>query len=147
MRGVYAVIAAVLVGAALVAGYALAGGGDYQPTAVSDPCAERPVPRDAPLADRLVGTALDGTACELGIPREDLVLALAGAEDFGDIERREGLRRGSLEPAMREGLHRAVDRAQDDGAIGSIEAFAIDTAIDAVPLESLLRALRQIAGV
>ena len=142
-----AVAVALVAGALLVGGYAAAGGADYQPTPVSDPCERRAVPDDAPLQDRLVGSALDGAACDLGIPREDLVLALAGSRDPEVLERQQGLPPGSVEQAIRRGLDRAVDDAEDAGAINSIEAFALRTVVSNVPVDSLLRLLEELGGL
>ena len=144
MRRWAAVVVALAAGALLVGGYAAAGGTDYRPAPVSDPCARRPVPADTPLQDRLVGSALDGAACDLGIPREDLVLALAGSRDPEVLERQQGLPPGSVERAIRRGLERAVEDAEDAGAINSIVAFALRTVVSRVPVDSLLRLLEQL---
>ena len=58
-----------------------AGGGHYTPRQPTNPCTPRPTPpippRLEPLAQQIVLAGLDNTACQLGIPREQLVLDLA----------------------------------------------------------------------
>ena len=60
--------------------YLAAGGGDYEPTAVADPCAPREWRSPAGIeesAQQFALSALDGAACELGVSREALAVALA----------------------------------------------------------------------
>jgi hypothetical protein len=76
-RALIAVAAAVAV--TLVAAYAALGGGRYQPAEVSDPCALRPSLSDATLdaaGQELALGLLAGAACNLGVTREELALAL-----------------------------------------------------------------------
>ena len=77
------VLGALATSAALVIAYLLAGGGDYEPTAVADPCAPREW-RDPEgvqeAAQQFALSALDGAACELQVSRETLAVALATPE-------------------------------------------------------------------
>lgn len=76
-------LALVLVAAVLGAQIA-AGGGDFVPRRPANPCADRVAPPVEaalePLAERLVLTGLDATACALDRSRERLVLDLAAGE-------------------------------------------------------------------
>ena len=71
--------------AAVVVPYLALGGGSFEPTPVADPCE----PREQADADgvgetieRIALRAVDGVACELGVSREELVLALRSEDAF-----------------------------------------------------------------
>ena len=139
-------IAVLLVGAVLGVQVA-AGGGDYVPRRPADPCVPRPVPpiapRLQPLAEQIVLLGLDGAACQLGISRERLVLALAGT--------------GSLDPrapaALKAGLRDAVDRLDRESRLPKVSQLlpeALDqsglpgiakTIIEAIPAGAVDNAL------
>jgi hypothetical protein len=105
------VLAAVVLAAALVGVHLAAGGGDFVPRATADACtAQRPEQREP--AQRLALAVLDGAACELGVGREELLLAL--------LDRRapEGASQAQLSNALGAG----VERARREGAIGEGEA-------------------------
>ena len=88
-----------------------AGGTDYVPRKPADPCVPRPVPPIQPqmdaVAERVVLLGLDNAACQLGITRERLVLALADPH--------------SLDPrapaALKAGMLAAVDRLDREGRL------------------------------
>ncbi len=86
--------------------------------------------------------AADETACELGVSREDLVLALRSVDELEELADREGRSRDELEDALRAGLVRAVDEAQDEGLIGETTAGALTFAAERLPLGLLLSVLR-----
>ena len=103
------VLAAAVLVAAVLGVQVASGGGDFVPRRPADPCAARRFPplkpRVDPLAERLVLLGLDHAACELGLSRERLLLALA------DPAQRRAL--GPAAPAaLRRGLRRAVDDLQ-----------------------------------
>ena len=85
-----AVAAAVAVAAALVVTYLALGGASYAPAKTADPCAPREW-RDPRGLQEVFGTdrsvRLDGAACELGVSREDVVLAFAGRESLERLAR------------------------------------------------------------
>jgi hypothetical protein len=122
--------------AVLLAGELAAGALDYGHTAARDPCGEH-APRpghgvDAAL-QRIVLSGLDGAACELRMTREELVLSLSP---------RTGTRRrwdpATIQRAIRSGLRRAVDDAQERGTLGETEAEVLRAAIDRLPIRLLL---------
>ena len=80
MSARFAPLAALVASAALVGLYLALGGASYEPLDVPDPCDPRPVAelqgRDE-LTEKLALSALDGAACELQVPREDLVFVIA----------------------------------------------------------------------
>jgi hypothetical protein len=102
-------IALALALVAAVLGYQTSeGGGDFVPLAPADPCAERRIDeipsRLEPLAEQIVLTGLDEAACDLGLSRERLVLALGEPDE----------RRAIDAEAVKAGLVRGVDRLGTD---------------------------------
>ena len=138
-----------LIGAAIAASLALVitflalGGSSYAPAGVRDPCK----PRQWQKTDDLQGTAqqftlsaLDGTACELHISRETLVVALAspsGRERFADDPR--------LEDAVRAGLERAIDDGERAGAISGVVATGLRALARNAPVEQVIELIRDAA--
>ena len=105
-----AVAAAAAVSLALVAAYLALGGASYAPAKVADPCASRDWrdPGLSEVAEQIVLSALDGAACELGVTREDVVLAFENRDELerfaqehqeGDQELEELLRWASSAPS------------------------------------------------
>jgi hypothetical protein len=123
-----AVLAAVVVAAALVGVHLAAGGADFAPSATADPCAARGAPRASDGAQRLALAVLDGAGCELGVPREELLLAL--------LDRRapEGVSEAQLTNALAAG----VERARREGALGAQEAGALGLALRLGGAQALL---------
>lgn len=137
-------LSALAVGAALLGLHLSAGGAHYRPTAVADPCqarAWRQPDGAAELAEQIALSALDGAACDLGVPREELVLALESRETLRAFGRARGLDEADLEDRLRSGLHRAVADARRADAIGAVEAAILDAAVDRLPLDALLDAI------
>jgi hypothetical protein len=121
-RTITATAAAVLVSAALVAAYLALGGGDFEPTPAPQPCGRVAQSVDDGLTgtvERVGLNALAATACDLGIPRERLLLGLAGEVELGiDAQRRTD--------AFRNGLRRALDEEERAGRLGGTQAFLIE---------------------
>jgi hypothetical protein len=132
-----AALAALGVAAAVVIAFELrAGALDYGERVERDPCTARvDLPGegfDATL-QRIVLDGLDGAACELGSTREELVLSF-DADLAGDVRRD----RESLERAVRSGLLEAVDRAEERGEVGRIQALILREAVRRAPIDWLL---------
>ena len=108
---------AVAAGAAvaLVGVYLALGGASYAPAAVADPCAAREL-RDPEgfeqVAEQIVLSALDGAACELGVSREEVVLAFSSRASLERFAREHGDSTEELESLVRAGLRRALDDAE-----------------------------------
>jgi hypothetical protein len=140
-RGIQVLTATTLVTGVLLALYIGLGGASYAPTPVADPCDPREI--EAPdgleaTLQQLALSALDGAACELRIPREDLVAALADpAGRAGYLDDRE-ISDEVLESAVSGALQRAYDDAVRVGTIDGFEAFAIGEAIEYVPVALLV---------
>jgi hypothetical protein len=130
---------------AVPAAYAVAGGGDYKPKPVANPCAPRPWKAQggvSALAAQIALSATDGAACQLHVSRESLVLALASRANLEAFGRANHLDDKQIEAAMRDGLQRAVDDASRAKAIGALTAFLLGQAVQRLPLDGLLRALQ-----
>ena len=114
-------LAAVLLSAGLIAAYLALGGASYRPSPVADPCAPRQWRTPSGVAETIEQVALstaDGAACALRVPREDLVLALASRDDLSRFARSHRLSDEDTERAIRDGLVRAIDDAEQADAIG-----------------------------
>ncbi|HEY7345959.1 MAG TPA: hypothetical protein VH620_10385 [Gaiella sp.] len=138
-------VVAVAVACTLVGAYVALGGTSYEPSPVANPCAPRP-PRPTDGTGERVEVVLlaaaDGTACRLGVSREELVLALRSVDDLDALARKEGKSRDELEEALRAGLVRAVDEGESQGLIGGTTADGLRFAADHLPLGLLLSILR-----
>ena len=117
-------LALPLIAVVLVAGVlgvqVAAGGGHYVPRRPANPCAPRPIPpippQLEPLAEQVVLIGLDSAACQLGISRERLVLALADTR--------------TLDPrtpaALKAGLRDAVNRLDREGRLPKVSQLLPD---------------------
>ena len=146
----YAYLVAVGLVAAVVVPYLALGGGRYEPTPVADPCEER----ERPDADGLGGTieqialrAVDGVACELGVSREELVLALRSEEAVDAFAREQDIDRDELDAAITDGLVRAVDQAAEEGDLPSLVAPLVRRVAEGVPPWLILETLERIGGL
>jgi MFS family permease len=113
-----AVPGAAAVAALIVAGYVAVGGGSYGPQPVADPCK----PRDRPAVERtqlIALAALDGAACKLRTTREELIRDLLDGKLPKDVS----------DDELTAALDAGVDRAQREGALGSIAATALRLAL------------------
>lgn len=134
-RGTWLVVVSIAASVALSGIYLAAGGSSYAPAKTQDPCRDRPW-RDPQgiqeIAEQFSLSALDGAACQLGVPRETLARALATPESRERFTERYGIEDPELARAIRAGLLRAVDDAE---AAGALSPFL------AVPLRASLRQL------
>jgi hypothetical protein len=133
--------------AAVVVPYLALGGGSFEPTPVADPCEAR----ERPDADGLGETielialaAVDGVACELGVSREDLVLAVRSEDALTAFSEEQGIERVELERAIRDGLVQAVDDADEAGALPGFLAPVVRRAAESVPPWLVLEALERL---
>ena len=138
-------VVAILLAVGLVGAYVALGGTSYEPSPVADPCAPR-APREAEgtgeRVELVLLAAADGTACSLGVSREELVLALRSVDELDALARREGISRDDLEKALRAGLVRAVAEGESQGLIGDTTANGLRFAAEHLPLGLLLAVLR-----
>ena len=145
IRSAAVIASAVAVSAALVLAYAALGGGRYSPTPTADPCAPRDWRSPHGLQEALEQIALstaDGAACDLGVTREELVLALGSESDLDRFTEKHGVSRDEAESAIRDGLVRAIDDAEQADAIGGGTADVLRGIANRLPIGLVLAVLR-----
>jgi hypothetical protein len=133
--------------AAVVVPYLALGGGRFEPTPVADPCQTRERPDADGLAETLERIALagvDGVACELGVSREELVLALRSEDALEAFSEEQGLDQAELEQAITDGLVRAVDDAEEAGSLPGFVAPLVRRAAESVPPWLILETLESL---
>lgn len=132
---------AIVAALALVGAYLLAGGSSYTPAQTQDPCNEREW-RDPgglqEIAEQFSLSALDGAACELGVSRETLAQALATEEARERFRERYGISDLELAKAIRAGLLRAVEDAEDAGALSPLIAGPLRSTVEDIPLDQAI---------
>jgi hypothetical protein len=145
-----ALAVAAAVSAALVTVYVALGGATYAPAKAANPCAAREWRSPGgfqEVAEQIVLSALDGAACKLGVPREDLVLALASRDSLDRFAREHGITNRETEELVRSGLLRSVDDAQRAGAVGDTTASLLRLLAQNVPVDELLGLLQRLQGL
>jgi hypothetical protein len=131
-----ALVASVVASALLIGAYLALGGASYAPAEVADPCAARDWTEPAGLAEvgeQIVLSALDGAACELGVSREDVVLAFEDEDTLRAFGREHGVSADELERLARRGLARAITDAENAGALSPRLADVIRSTVNAIP--------------
>jgi hypothetical protein len=131
----------VLAALVLVGAYLAAGGSSYTPAKTQDPCKQREWTDPGSLqeiAQQFSLSAADGAACELGVSREELVRALPSEEarqrflDEYDIGTEE------FAKASRAGLLRAIEDAENAGALSPLVAGPLRSTIEQIPLDQAI---------
>ncbi len=141
MRGRVLVIGAVVASLVLVGAYLAAGGSSYEPEHVQNPCKPRPWSNPQSLgqiANQFTISALDGAACKLGVSRETLARALASPEARKRFGERFHITDAKLAEAIRAGLLRAVDDAEEAGALSPILAAPLRETLRRIPLQEAI---------
>jgi len=141
VRGRVLVIGAVVASLLLVGAYLAAGGSSYEPEQIQNPCKPRPWSNPQTLgqiANQFTNSALDGAACQLGVSREALARALATPEGRKRFTEKYGIDDEKLAKAIRAGLLRAVDDAEEAGALSPILAVPLRAALRNIPLEQAI---------
>lgn len=136
------IVISTALSALLVIAYLAAGGASYEPSQVRDPCQ----PRAWRSPDTLQGvveqftlSALDGAACELRVSRETLARALASPEARHRFAHRYGVDDAEFEAAVRAGLVRAIDDAENAGALSPLVAAPLRAVARQLPVEEAIR--------
>jgi hypothetical protein len=144
MRRAAPVLIAFAAVVAVLGIYLALGGASYEPARVADPCEPRewrdPGSLQAVL-EQVALSALDGAACDLGVAREDIVLAVRDEEALDEFTREHGISREDAERAVQEGLERAVDDAEEAGSLSGVVASLVANAIETLPPWLVLDAL------
>lgn len=140
-RGRLLVAGSAAVSLLLVGVYLAAGGASYAPAKTQNPCKPRPWHNPQSLqqiAEQFSLSALDGAACELGVSREALARALATPEGRERFAKRYGINDAKLAEAIRAGLVRAVDDAEEAGALSPLIAGPLRGAVENIPLDQAI---------
>jgi hypothetical protein len=144
------ILGSILASLLLVGAYLAAGGSSYEPEQVQDPCQPREWsdPQGlAQLANQFTNSALDGAACQLGVSREVLARALATPEGRERFRERYGIDDERLTRAIRAGLLRAVDDAEEAGALSPILAVPLRATLERIPLEQAIEIVNDAEGL
>jgi len=140
-RGFLLVVGSVVVSLILVGAYLAAGGSSYTPEKVQDPCRPRPWSNPQSLgeiANQFTVSALDGAACKLGVTREALARALATPEGRERFKEKYGITDKKLAEAVRAGLVRAIDDAEEAGALSPLIAGPLRETVQRIPLKQAI---------
>ena len=144
-RGALLIGGAIAAAAVLVIAYLAAGGSSYAPAKVQDPCQDRPW-RDPEgieqIAEQFSLSALDGAACELGVSRETLARALATPRSRDRFTERYGISDARLAEAIRAGLLRAVDDAEEAGALNPLVGVPLREVLKRIPVEEAIELIQ-----
>jgi len=149
LSGTALIVASVLASLLLVGAYLAAGGSSYEPKQVQDPCDPRPWSDPQTLgqiANQFTISALDGAACKLGVSRETLARALATPEARERFTERYDIDDEKLARAVRAGLLRAVDDAEEAGALSPLLALPLRRALEEIPLEQAIEIINDAQG-
>jgi hypothetical protein len=149
LSGRVLILASILASLLLVGAYLGAGGSSYEPKQVQDPCQPRPWsdPQNlGQIANQFTISALDGAACQLGVSRETLARALATPEARERFTKRYGIDDEKLAKAIRAGLVRAVDDAEEAGALSPLIGVPLRQALQQIPLEQAIEILNDAQG-
>jgi hypothetical protein len=144
-RGKFLFIGSIAVSLVLVLAYLAAGGSDYAPAKTQDPCKPREWRNPEGLqqiAEQFSLSALDGAACKLGVSRETLARALATEDSRQQFLDRYDISDAELARAIRAGLVRAIDDAEEAGALSPFLAAPLRQAIAAIPLDRAIELVK-----
>ncbi|HVV89637.1 MAG TPA: hypothetical protein VHB53_03995 [Solirubrobacterales bacterium] len=140
------VAGALVLSLALVGVYAAAGGASYEPVTVRNPCEPRPWHETSGgiegLAEEFSLSALDGAACRLGVSRERLARALATKEGRERFVKRFHIDDEKLARAIRAGLIRAVDDAEEQGKLSPLIGAPLRATFEHIPIEQAIELTR-----
>jgi hypothetical protein len=145
-----AIALSVAAAAALVITYLALGGASYAPAKVADPCAPRNWQEPdgvQEVGQLIVLSGLDGAACELGVSREDVVLAFESRETLERFAREHGLTDEELEELVRSNLLRGIDDAEEMDALNPTIADLLRGVVRRLPISGVLDLLDQLPGL
>jgi hypothetical protein len=144
------IVGSIVASVLLVGAYLAAGGSSYEPEKVQDPCKPRAWsdPQNlSQLANQFTNSALDGAACQLGVSREALARALATPEARERFTERYGIDDEKLARAVRAGLLRAVDDAEEAGALSPLLGVPLRETLQRIPLDQAIEIINDAEGL
>jgi hypothetical protein len=142
-------VVAIAAVAAVVLPYVALGGAAYEPTPVRDPCEQQEWQDVDGLEETLEQMALTGfarAACELGVSREELVLALRSEAALDRFAAKHGLDRDEVDRAVRDGVSQAIDEAEEAGDLSGLLAPLVRRAVEELPPHLLLEAVQRVGS-
>lgn len=145
-----ALLVASIVASLLLVGAYVAAGGPVGPDKAADPCDPRPWTDPQNLeetAQQFALSAADGAACELGVSREELTRSIPDDQAREAFMEDHGFTDSDLENALRAGLNRAVDDAENAGAIGGLPAVGLRAAIRVMPMSVMIALLENAESI
>jgi hypothetical protein len=131
---------------ALIAVELSSGATDVGTDATQDPCDPRPpFPGEGVDAtiQRIVLNGLDGAACQLGVTREELVLSFESRSGVKPIPWDDE----TIEEAVRSGMLRAVDDAEERGSLSGLVATIVREIVERAPLQWLIDGGQELADL
>jgi hypothetical protein len=139
---------ALAVAIGLIGVYLAFGGATYEPADVADPCEARDAAlvEERDLFEGIALSSLDGAACELGVSREELTLALASEEATAEFAELHDVDAEAVNDAVRAGLERAVDDAAAAGKVDGVEETILRTVAQNAPVGPAIDALQALPG-
>lgn len=149
MSGRRPLLLALAAVAAVVLPYVALGGAAYEPTPVADPCETREWADPGGLEATLEQIALTGfarAACELGVSREELVLALRSEDALDRFAAKHGVDREDVDRAVRDGLSETIDDAEDAGDLPGLLVPLVRRAVEELPPHLLLEAVQRLGS-
>lgn len=135
------VLVASIVASLLLGGAYIAAGGPVGPDGAADPCDARPWtdPQDLEeAAQQFALSAADGAACQLGVSREELTRSIADDQSREEFMAEHGFTESDLEEALRAGLNRAADDAEEAGALSGLALAGVRLAIKVMPMDVMI---------
>ena len=130
--------------------YAALGGGQFEPTPVADPCQIRDRADAEGLGETIERIALEpwtASRASWACRARTLVLALRSEEAFDAFAAEHGIERDAAEQAIRDGLVRAVDDAEQDGTLPDSPAPLVRKAAESVPPWLILETLERLGSL
>jgi hypothetical protein len=139
---------AIAASVGLIAVYLAFGGATYDPADVADPCQQRDqaLLEQRSVFETIALSGLDGAACDLGVPREELALALTSQEATDQFAAEHDIDSSDVDDAVRAGLVRAVDDAAAAGRIDGFEETVLRQVAEHAPVGPAIDALQALSG-
>jgi hypothetical protein len=115
-RGAALIAVAVMLSAGLFGVQLAVGGADFVPQRPADPCQDRGRTGTddlEALAETVVLTGLDEAACDLGVSRERLLLAVPSKKDRAELAQQAHTDQRGIAGALKNGLRAGIDRLEE----------------------------------
>jgi hypothetical protein len=147
-RAMRAPLIALAASVGLIAVYLAFGGATYDPAQVASPCDQRDqaLLEERDLFETIALSSLDGAACELGVTREELTVALGSEEATQEFADAHDIDSDDVDNAVRAGLERSVDDAAAAGKVDGVEETILRQIAEHAPVGPTISALQDLTG-